>query len=158
MLGQPVIRFDDVGSTMDVLADLAALGAPEGTTVVADYQASGRGRAQRSWVAPKGAALLHSLLLRPMLPAGRLMPLSILVGESLVATMRDAYSLPAQLKWPNDVLIHGRKVSGVLIQNRGTPPAVIVGVGINANVHEADLPPGGTSLMVNWESMLTGMR
>lgn len=133
---------------MDVLAELAAVGAAEGTVVIAGFQAAGRGRAQRAWVAPRGAALLHSILLRPELPPQRLTPLSILVGEAIVATMREVYALPAQLKWPNDVLIHGRKIAGVLIQNRGAPPAVIVGVGINANVRKADLPDVGTSLLV----------
>lgn len=133
---------------MDVLADLAALGAPEGTTVVADFQAHGRGRANRSWAVPADTALLHSVLLRPELPPGRLTPLSVLVGEAIVATLREQHDLPAQLKWPNDVLVHKGKIGGVLIQVRGTPPAAIVGVGINANVSADHLPEGGTSIWV----------
>ncbi|HVL25387.1 MAG TPA: biotin--[acetyl-CoA-carboxylase] ligase [Thermomicrobiales bacterium] len=152
MLGEPLIRRDVVASTMDMLARLAAAGAPEGTTVVAEYQTAGRGRAGRQWVAPPGTALLHSVLLRPKLAVQRLTPLAILVADAVVTTLEERYGLTARIKWPNDVLLNGQKVSGVLIQTRTFPgdahPAVLVGVGINANVPVADLPEGGTSLLV----------
>jgi len=152
MLGRPLIRFDRVSSTMDILAELAARGAGEGTTVVANHQTQGRGRSGRAWVAPPGTALLPSVLLRPELPPASLSPLAILVADAIAAALREDYGLSALIKWPNDVLVHGRKVSGVLIQTRMFPstahPAVLVGVGINANIPEGDLPVGGTSLIV----------
>lgn len=149
MLGRPIIRFDEVGSTMDVLADLAALGAPEGTTVVAEHQNAGRGRSGRQWAAPPGTSLLHSVLLRPDLPLQRLTPLSLLVADAIVTTLRELHGIQAEIKWPNDVLVDGRKVSGVLTQTRSHEDglAVIVGVGINTNIPLADLPPAATSLL-----------
>ena len=150
MLGRPVIRFDAIASTMDVLADLAVLGAPEGTTVVADYQSAGRGRSGRHWTAPPGTALLHSILLRPDLPIQRLTPLSLLAADAIVTTLWECYEVKAEIKWPNDVLVKGKKVSGVLTQvkSQGTPQAVILGVGINANILEVNLPQNATSLLV----------
>jgi BirA family biotin operon repressor/biotin-[acetyl-CoA-carboxylase] ligase len=152
MLGDPLIRRDVVGSTMDVLADFAAAGAPEGTTIVADYQTAGRGRAGRQWTAPPGTALLHSILLRPRLPIQRLTPLAILVADALVMTLDECFRVQALIKWPNDVLVNGQKICGILIQTRTFPgdahPAVLVGVGVNANVPAADLPAGGSSILV----------
>lgn len=149
MLGRPIIRFDVVGSTMDVLGDLAGVGAREGTVVVAEYQTAGRGRSGRQWTAPSGTALLHSLLLRPDLPLRRLTPLSLLVADALVTTLRELHGVQAEIKWPNDLLVGGRKISGVLTQtsSRAGQLAVIVGVGINTNTAPDDLRPGSTSLL-----------
>jgi BirA family transcriptional regulator, biotin operon repressor / biotin---[acetyl-CoA-carboxylase] ligase len=152
MLGRRVIRFDAVSSTMDVLSQLAARGAQDGTVVVADFQTHGRGRVDRQWSAPPGTALLHSVLLRPGMAMAQLSPLSLLVADAVVATLRDVHGVSSQIKWPNDVLIGGRKISGILIRTRITPgdafPAVVIGVGINANAGPGDLPPGAPSLLV----------
>jgi BirA family biotin operon repressor/biotin-[acetyl-CoA-carboxylase] ligase len=149
MLGRPLIRLDAVASTMIVLGELATAGAREGTTVVAGHQSAGRGRANRRWITPPDTALLASVLLRPGLPHHRLSALSILVGDAIAASVHALYGLEARIKWPNDVLINGRKVSGVLIQSRMQPPGmvVIVGFGINANIAPPDIPPAGTSLL-----------
>jgi len=149
MLGRPLIRFDSVPSTMTVLAGLASSGAPEGTTVVTGFQSAGRGRAGRTWVTPPGTSLLCSVLLRPHLPLPRLTPLSILVADAITSVARHEYGLDARIKWPNDVLIDGKKLSGILIQTRpnGQFPSVNIGMGINANIHPGDLPPTATSLL-----------
>lgn len=148
-LGHPLYRFERVTSTMDVLTKLADEGAPEGTTVVAGFQEQGRGRGDRRWHAPPDTALLASVLLRPNLPLPRLMPLSLLAADAIRAAAVPLYGIDAQIKWPNDVLIDGRKLSGVLIQTRSVAEglAVVAGLGVNANVHPADLPPTGTSLL-----------
>ncbi|HEV2074067.1 MAG TPA: biotin--[acetyl-CoA-carboxylase] ligase [Thermomicrobiales bacterium] len=150
MLGRPVIRFDAVASTMDVLADLAALGAPEGTIVIADYQSAGRGRSGREWTAPPRTSLLYSILLRPELPIRQLTPLSLLVADAIVATLGECHGVQAEIKWPNDVLIKGKKVSGVLAQVKSQVDGkvTILGVGVNANILTADLPSNATSLLV----------
>lgn len=150
MLGRPRVAFDAVSSTMTVLTELATLGASEGTTVVADYQHAGRGRSDRQWIAPPGSAVLASVLVRPDLAVDRLSPLSILVADAIRDALRLLYGLEALIKWPNDVLVESRKVSGVLIQTRAQAHglAVIVGMGINANIPAEDLPPGATSLLV----------
>jgi len=103
---------------MDILADLAASGAPEGTTVLAGFQETGRGRADRRWVVPPDRAVLASVLLCPGVPLPRLMPLSLLVADAIRESVTSLYGLDPQIKWPNDLLIGGRKLSGVLIQTR----------------------------------------
>jgi BirA family biotin operon repressor/biotin-[acetyl-CoA-carboxylase] ligase len=129
VIGRPLIRLDSVTSTQDVAFRLAALGAPEGTTVVARHQQAGRGRAGRQWQTAPGDALMFSLLLRPTITGDRLTPLSILIADAIASSLESLYGLSPRVKWPNDVLLGGRKVSGVLIQVRGA--VTVVGVGIN---------------------------
>jgi BirA family biotin operon repressor/biotin-[acetyl-CoA-carboxylase] ligase len=147
---------------MDEVARLARNGAPEGLTVVADHQTAGRGRLSRRWETPPGTALLFSTLLRPTLPLEQLSPLSLLVADAISASIADSCALSTCIKWPNDVMVVGRKVSGVLIQTQAMPGgavAAIVGIGINVNTVRADLPAGATSLFaelghrVNRESL-----
>lgn len=142
MIGRPIIRLDEVGSTQDLVFRLGELGAPEGTVVVAGYQRAGRGRAGRTWVAPPGAALLFSALLRPagVLPGA----FSLLVADA-IAEMASAYGLEPAVKWPNDVLVAGRKLSGVLIQVRSGMAAL--GIGLNVRTRPGELPEGATSLL-----------
>jgi BirA family transcriptional regulator, biotin operon repressor / biotin---[acetyl-CoA-carboxylase] ligase len=144
MIGSPLIRLDSVSSTQDVVFRLAERGAPEGTTVLARYQSGGRGRAGRVWTAAPGEALLFSLLLRPPLSPDRLAPMSILVADAIAETLSSEFSLQPFIKWPNDVLLDGRKVSGVLIQARGD--LAVIGVGINSLSKPEDLPDGATSI------------
>src|SRR3990172_8195117 len=141
-----------VTSTMDVLAELAEDGAPEGTVVIADHQTAGRGRLSRSWLAPPGTALLMSILFRPDLPPERLGHVTMAVGLGTLHAL-DARLLSgrrAALKWPNDVLVEGRKIAGLLAEARlspGRPGAVIVGLGLNVHQTGAALPEGATSLV-----------
>lgn len=142
MIGRPILTLDEVESTQDLAFRLGQLGAREGTVVVARYQRAGRGRAGRTWIASPGAALLFSLLLRP---SGSLPGVfSLLVADAIAETVADSYALDPRVKWPNDVLIGGRKVSGVLIQVRGGMAAL--GVGINVLTEASGLPEGATSL------------
>jgi len=132
-----VRRFDTLDSTNRYLLDEARTGAPEGLVAVADYQTAGRGRRDRSWVAPPGASLLVSVLLRPSLPADRTQLVSIAAGLAMAdAVERVAGFLPA-LKWPNDLLADDKKLAGLLAEADGD--AVVVGVGVNVEWH--DLPP-----------------
>ena len=155
-LGYPRHYFDSIPSTMDLLTDLALAGAPEGTVVVAGEQTEGRGRAGRSWNAPAGRALLLSLLLRPRIPAADLPPLPLIAGlaiaEGIEAFASSKISTEIKLKWPNDIFLEGLKLAGVLMQTRVTTDGVefvILGVGLNVNTPQADLPPGATSLAVH---------
>ncbi len=148
-LGRLLVRFDRVGSTMDVAAFLARQGAGEGTCVVAGYQASGRGRANRSWYTPPGTALLCSVVLRPDLPLHELTPMAILTADAIAGAVEEMTGLQPQIKWPNDVLINGRKVSGVLIQTSsiGGGLVMIAGLGVNANIPADALPGEATSFL-----------
>ena len=136
----------ETGSTNTDVAALAAAGAPEGAVVVAEHQASGKGRAARTWTAAPRSGLTVSVLLRPPAatrPAWGWLPL--LAGVSVAAAVRRYGEIDARLKWPNDVLVEERKLAGVLAEVVGG--AVVVGIGLNVSLREAELPvPGATSL------------
>ena len=135
-------RHDELGSTNDEAIRLAREGAPHGTIVTARQQRSGRGRQGRRWISPPGN--LHaSFLLRPNAAPGRAAEIGFVAAAALVATL-DALAVQATLKWPNDVLVEGAKVAGILTEM--SDDAVIVGVGVNVAHAPPDLPYAVTSL------------
>lgn len=135
------------GSTNADLAEAAKHGAPQGTVLIAEEQANGRGRLDRQWVSPARAGLTMSFLLRPTLPREQWGTLSLLTAVALEETLKAVCGVSAKLKWPNDVLIDGRKVCGILAQVEGN--AVIVGAGLNVSLTEDELPvPEATSLQI----------
>jgi BirA family biotin operon repressor/biotin-[acetyl-CoA-carboxylase] ligase len=132
-------------STMVDVERRAAEGAPEGTVVVAEEQTAGRGRRGREWQSSARAGLWWSLLLRPQVSADRLGWLPLVVGVGVARGLSSAAGAEAALKWPNDVLVSGRKLAGILAE-RLADGSVIVGVGINVDHDASELPEGGTSL------------
>lgn len=143
--GRTYLHRERVGSTSDEVARLAEQGAPEGTVVVAEYQEAGRGRLGRTWSAPPRTSILCSLLLRPPVPPVRVPFLSLLFGVGAAEVLR-AQGFPAGLKWPNDVLLDGRKVAGILTEMSGDVErvrSVVVGCGINVLQAEKELPQEG---------------
>lgn len=136
-IGMPMVWIGEVESTNDVARWMATAGVPEGAVVVAERQTRGRGRRGRAWASPAGG-LWCSILLRPAgQPAwGRL---SLAVGVAAAEAIEAATGLPVGLHWPNDLIVDGRKVGGVLIEAHAG--AVVVGIGINANVPMEQLPP-----------------
>lgn len=131
-VGAPRIHFRVVDSTNERARALAARGAPHGTLVTAAAQSAGRGRQGRTWTAPPGRALLCSLLLRDpprLLPLGAGVAVAEVVGER------------ARVKWPNDVLVDGRKVAGILVEGRPQEHWAVLGIGLNVAVREEDFPP-----------------
>ena len=136
LVGGTLLRVDRLGSTNDLLRSLAQQGAAEGTTVVAREQTAGRGRLGRIWASPPGGLWL-SVLLRPPEPADLLLALAAAVGTA--EGLRRTSSAPVGLKWPNDLVLQGRKVGGVLVE--AVPPWAVVGIGVNVNVERAMLPP-----------------
>jgi BirA family transcriptional regulator, biotin operon repressor / biotin---[acetyl-CoA-carboxylase] ligase len=139
------------GSTNADVAAAARDGAAEGLVVVAERQTVGRGRLDRRWESPPRAGLAFSVLLRPEgVPAGRLGWLPLLAGVALVETVRRQSELDAVLKWPNDLLIDERKCAGILAEAVPEPaPAVVLGIGLNVTLSEAELPrPDATSLLL----------
>ncbi len=130
-LGRPRIHLRETGSTSDRARALAERGAPHGTHVTADAQSAGRGRQGRTWTAPPGRALLLSLVLRgapPLLPLAAAVAVAEVCGEG------------ARIKWPNDVLLDGRKVAGILVEARPQHGWAVLGIGINVAVRVEDLP------------------
>jgi BirA family biotin operon repressor/biotin-[acetyl-CoA-carboxylase] ligase len=140
-----VERVSSVGSTNDLVAARARAGEPEGLVVVADFQEAGRGRRDRTWVAPPGSALLSSYLLSP--------PLSVeerhwaLVAVALSARAALISYGAVDLKWPNDLLVGEKKLGGLLAQVVGD--SVVVGLGLNVRRLDSGLP-GATSVEESW--------
>lgn len=142
---------DETGSTNADLAQAARDGAPAGSVLVADHQSAGRGRLGRTWTAPPGSGIAMSVLVRPTVPLERWTWLPLLAGLAVSDGIRQQTDLPAGLKWPNDVLLLGRKVCGVLAERVDTPagPAVVIGMGINVHLAADELPvPTATSLAI----------
>ncbi|MGV8970434.1 MAG: biotin--[acetyl-CoA-carboxylase] ligase [Microbacteriaceae bacterium] len=150
-----LIVLNEVGSTNDALRERAASErVPEFTVIVTSKQTAGRGRGGRVWVAPAGGTLAISVLVRPTLPGGEPLDTThfgwfpLIAGEAM---RRAVHSLVPErrvgLKWPNDVQIDGRKVSGILTELLPDAASLVVGVGVNLELAEAELPvPTATSL------------
>ena len=127
-----VVRVGRVESTQSVAFALAAEGAVDRTVVVADSQAAGRGRRGHAWLDEPGASLLVSIVLRPRLETARLPWLSLAAGVAVADALAEIAGLGPRLKWPNDVLVGGRKIAGILLESRlGPAPLVVLGIGVN---------------------------
>ncbi|MDR3069495.1 MAG: biotin--[acetyl-CoA-carboxylase] ligase [Propionibacteriaceae bacterium] len=148
----PVSWVGQTGSTNADLAEQARLGAPEGTVLISDYQNIGRGRFTRPWVAPAKSSIAMSVLVRPKnVELNRWTWLPLLVGLAVAQGLCQATGLAAELKWPNDVLVNGRKVCGILCERVETPfgPGAVLGMGINTKMTPDELPvPTATSLAI----------
>lgn len=145
----PIVRLGAVDSTQTVAFALAEQGAVDGTVVVASSQRAGRGRRGRAWLDEPGANLLFSLLVRPRLPPAQWPLLSLMTAVAVARALERVADLGARLKWPNDILVDGRKVAGILLESRlARQPVVVVGVGINlAQEHfPAELQARATSV------------
>jgi BirA family biotin operon repressor/biotin-[acetyl-CoA-carboxylase] ligase len=142
--GHALRRFETVGSTNATAIDWARDGAPDGAVVLTEYQSEGRGRHGRTWEAQKGQNLMFSVVLRPRLSTDRL-GLLTLAASVAVAEAVDAFVSPhrAALKWPNDVLLEGRKTCGMLLESSfsGAEAADAVVLGVGLNVNQTDFPP-----------------
>lgn len=149
-MGQTVYYWPAVGSTNDELKRLADQGTPEGTLAITDQQLAGRGRLDRRWIAPAGSSLLMSLLFRPaFLPVTRAQQLTMICSLAAADAVTTVTGLHPALKWPNDLLLEGRKLAGVLtelafgVESTSTRPAelldqglawAVVGIGLNVNI------------------------
>ena len=140
-IGHPILSYEKVSSTNDVLKDLAVHGAPEGTTVLAQAQSEGRGRRGREWTSVPGKGIYMSVLLRPGIPAKDAGWLAILGGVAVIRALDLIEVKNLALKWPNDVLAGARKIAGILIEPRigaGQVEFAIVGIGINVGQKAED--------------------
>ncbi|MCK4410215.1 MAG: biotin--[acetyl-CoA-carboxylase] ligase, partial [Candidatus Eisenbacteria sp.] len=143
-VGRVVHYLRTVGSTSTELKALAREGAAPGTVLLADEQTGGRGRSGRTWFSPAGLGVWMSVLLRCELPAEKLAPLSVAAAVSVADALRELTDLDVRVKWPNDLLVGGRKLGGLLvesIQTAGTSvQSAVLGIGLNVNLTENDLP------------------
>ncbi len=137
------LYFQDVDSTQSVIKSLARQKAPAGIVACAEAQSAGRGRRGRSWVGAPGKNIVFSVLLRPMLKPGEVQLLNLAAGLAVKETMRAMYGIPAELKWPNDILCRGRKMCGILSEAAGEPDRIYyaaTGIGVNVNMEPGDVP------------------
>jgi BirA family biotin operon repressor/biotin-[acetyl-CoA-carboxylase] ligase len=151
LFGKRVYHFFKTDSTNRVAMELGYAGELEGAVVLAEEQTAGRGRAGRNWHSERGAGLYVTLLLRPRLSPVQAPLLTMLAGLSAHAAIEAQTGLSAELKWPNDLLMSGRKVGGILTEMHAEPTQVrfvIIGIGINTNQEKfpADISATATSL------------
>ena len=141
-IGQEIHNFVEVTSTNDVAKELAIKGARDGTLVVAETQSCGRGRLGKKWVSPKGG-IWFSIILRPKGNPEDALKLTLMTAKVVAKVISDIFRLEAEIKHPNDVLIGGKKVCGILTEMRtkgNTVDFVVIGVGINANINLDSFP------------------
>jgi len=150
MIGTVVRRFDIVDSTNDVARKLAEEGAAEGTIVAASGQTKGRGSRGRVWLSPPGVNLLVSVILKPNLPFDRMGELTFVASVAVAETLIGCCGLDATIKWPNDVRVRDKKISGIIVE--AAKGAAIVGVGINVNWTDLPKEISGTATSVALET------
>jgi BirA family biotin operon repressor/biotin-[acetyl-CoA-carboxylase] ligase len=142
-LGREIIYRNVIASTNDLAMDLASKGGAHGTVILADGQSGGRGRLGRNWHSPTGSGLYMSILLRPDLSPRDATLLMLAGAVSCANAIRDLTGLDAGIKWPNDIVVSGRKLGGILLETRSEPDrinACVVGIGINVNAGSGDFP------------------
>lgn len=136
-----ILRFDTLESTNTEAVNQARRGADEGVCVIAARQTAGRGRHGRTWISDEGAGLYFSIVLRPVIEK-RFLPLITLTAAVAVAdTLRGLYDLKPDIKWVNDILIKGKKISGILAEMTETEKGAAVIVGIGINLRHSNFPP-----------------
>ncbi|MEM7798571.1 MAG: biotin--[acetyl-CoA-carboxylase] ligase [Chloroflexota bacterium] len=145
-VGKTLFHFETVDSTNQWLRDRSEA-LPHGSVAIADFQSAGRGRLGRQWVTPPGAALLHSILLKPNWPLIQASWLTMIAGIVVVDAIKTLYDFDVKLKWPNDVValqdqaLH--KIGGILVEttvNQARLAEAVIGIGLNVNISAGDLP------------------
>ncbi len=144
LIGRQILVFEETDSTNDLAARAGDDSLPEGLVIFAESQRAGRGRLGRKWNAPPRQALLFSILLRPTaVPVARWSELTFCVALAVAETAEQFTGEPVRIKWPNDVLVGGRKIAGILLEahHRQTPGFVVVGIGLNVRQQLSDFAP-----------------
>jgi BirA family biotin operon repressor/biotin-[acetyl-CoA-carboxylase] ligase len=142
VIGKKLIYFQSIGSTNDKAKELAAK-AEEGTVIVAEEQTSGKGRLGRSWSSPGRKGIYASIILKPDMEPFNAAKLTLLGAASVALALEDC-GIESQIKWPNDIIIGGKKVAGILTEmscELGIVNYIILGIGINVNQSVEELPP-----------------
>lgn len=153
VLGRQIFSYQSVKSTNEIAMRMAENGAVEGTIVTAEEQTSGRGRLGREWHSPRGVGIYLSIILRPLFPPDKAPGISLVAALALADVISLYLPNMVKIKWPNDVLINGRKTAGILTElaaDKDRIEHLIVGVGINVNQEMNDFPselrPRATSI------------
>lgn len=162
-LGQDVHYFPSLDSTQNQAHLLAKEGAPEGTVVIADQQLGGKGRLGRVWHSPPGTGIWMSVLLRPKLELHRCPQLTLLAAVAIVEAVQEETHLPVMIKWPNDILLGGKKICGILTELNAESDCInylVIGIGINVNTPSFPEEIGqiATSLMLEKQEQIARVR
>jgi BirA family biotin operon repressor/biotin-[acetyl-CoA-carboxylase] ligase len=147
--GKKIHYCEAAPSTMDLAMELGMKGLPEGTVVLAETQTKGKGRLGRIWFSPKYKGIYLSLILRPKFSPERTPLLTLLSAVSICEAIKEHCGIDAQIKWPNDILIHNKKVAGILTELNAEMDEVnfvVIGIGLNVNNEKKSLISGSTSL------------
>lgn len=142
-MGKRIKYVDELDSTQTTAKQLVAAGAAEGTVVIAEHQTQGKGTRGKAWHSPKGKGIWMSIVLKPPIPALYISQLTLLSAVALCRTINKQLGLNIGVKWPNDLLIDGKKVSGILLESSSEDDRlryVIAGVGISVNITKDDFP------------------
>lgn len=142
-LGRQIHHEESVDSTQKIAHRLAYEGAQEGTIVIAEEQLSGRGRMDRRWHSPKSTGIWMSVILRPNIPPPKAPQLTLITAVAVVQAIEELTDLSPQIKWPNDILMNGKKVTGILTELQADADriiSIIIGIGINVNQQLDDYP------------------
>lgn len=142
-MGKNVHYEESVESTQKIAHRLAYENAPEGTVIIAEEQVSGRGRMDRKWHSPKYTGVWMSIILRPNIPLPKAPQLTLLAAVAIVQAIEDLTDLLPEIKWPNDILIRGKKVTGILTELEAEADrinSIIIGIGMNVNQTKEDFP------------------
>jgi len=142
VIGRDVICMEETGSTNDVAWEHWRRGARDGLTVLAEEQTAGRGRFGRRWECPPRAGVLMSVLLRPGLARAQTTLLTVLGAVGVVEALQESFRLPALIRWPNDIVVRGRKMGGILVEAREAAGRTdfVLGLGLNVNLTESQMP------------------
>lgn len=152
LLARRIIYRESTSSTNDIAKQLAEAGEPEGTLIIADEQTAGRGRLGRTWIAPPRSSILMSLILRPSLAPFQTNRVTMAVSVGVCEGIEQVTGLRPQVKWPNDILLNGKKCAGILSEGGIADDRVeyiVVGLGMNVNfsvTHVKGLPPNATAI------------
>ncbi len=138
-MGKEIRYFSQIDSTNQYAKRIAEEGASDGMLIIADEQTAGKGRSGRHWVTPPGEAIAFTLILRPKLTTDRISMVTLVMGLAVVHAINALYDLKAGIKWPNDAVVGGKKICGILTEMSAEISQIhyiVIGVGINANLTE----------------------
>jgi len=155
-LGRKIVHYHQIDSTNKEAKKLAASGEKEGTIVISEEQLAGRGRLGRTWISPAGTSIWMSVILRPSIAPTDASKITLLAGLAVCEGIKEATGLPVQIKWPNDLVLHNKKICGILTEMSAEMEKInyiILGIGINVNTDSfpEDLKNTATSLKIEGE-------
>ena len=144
-LGRTIHFYEKLDSTNLAAMTVAEGGAPEGTALIAEEQLQGRGRADRAWHSPAGVGIYCSVILRPNFSPARVQLLTLMAAVAVAHAITRNLNLSPGIKWPNDILVHNKKIAGILLETKSSPTQIlyaVLGIGVNVNHTSDDLPSG----------------